>query len=233
MEHETPPVLDLLVEVFEDFRDHFADRLISGVGFLLVMIPLVTVAIFALYVPMGLGMMVGVVLEDELITVIGSLLGMMAGVLLMMLMITVPIMPMYASLGRAVLRNMDDGSDLGFTAPFETATQDVGKILVTSAIVMGMVFAGMMFCYLPGLVAALATGFALPAVIVHQLSPSEAIKRSVDHVMAQPVWHLGFFAVSMGISMVLSQIPLLGLALVYPFLLSFQLRAYVRVFGRD
>ena len=39
-----PPVLDLLLEVVEELKNHFVDRLLSGLGLLLVMIPLATAA---------------------------------------------------------------------------------------------------------------------------------------------------------------------------------------------
>lgn len=233
MDDRTPAVLDLLVEVFEDFRDNFVDRTVSGLGLMLASMVLIGVGLVLLYVPMGLGMFVGVVLDDELVAMLGSLVGVLVGVLAMLLVVTVPLMPLYASLGRAVLRNLDEGSDLGFSAPFETMTQDLGKVLGTSALVMLATFGGLMFCYLPGIIAGIVTGLAIPGVIVHRLGPVDAVKRSVDHAMENPVWHLGFYAVTMGITMVLTYVPVIGLALVYPFVLSFQIRAYVRIFGRE
>lgn len=232
--HRTPPnVLDLLVEVFEDLRDNFVDRLLSGVGFMLVLIPMVFVGMGALYAPVMAGMFLGVAAEDEALTMAGMVVGLVVGFALMILCVTLPILPMYASMGRAVNRQLVEGGDLGFAAPFDTITEDVGKVLGTSLITAVTVLVGMLFCYLPGLVAAFALGFALPAVIVDRLSPVEACKRSVEHVMAEPVWHLGFYVVTMGISMVVSYVPVIGFALVYPILLGFQIRAYRHIFHGD
>ena len=87
------------------------------------------------------------------------------------------------------------------------------------------------FFTLVGLVFAVVAGFAVPAVIVHRMGPVEALQRSLAHASAHPVWHLGYAACVIGIQMVLSYIPFIGIALMYPFLMSFQLRAYTRIFG--
>ena len=52
-----------------------------------------------------------------------------------------------------------------------------------------------------------------------------------QHAMENFSWHLGVFFVNLGITLVFSQIPLIGLVVALPLGLDYQVRAYRAAFG--
>jgi len=226
-----PSVLDVLVETFEDFREHFAGYILAGLGVWLVMFPIVLVGIIGVFALMAAAAAPGIMANDEDLIFMGAMAAYIGGLCLLMLITACIVPPLQASVGRAMLERISAGADLTIGAAFSTWRMDMFKVIGTYLLVQFIVIVAMLFCYIPGLIAVFLTGLAIPAVIVHRLAPMAAVQLSVKHAMEHPTWHLGYFAITMGISMVLMYIPLIGPALMISFLLSFQLRCYTAVFG--
>ncbi len=230
---DLPSVMDVLVETFEDCREHFVGYLLSGLGVTLTMIPVAFVAVFAVIAAMALGAVPGVMMENEDLVGIGVLLGYIVGfgVLFVVTIMIAP--PLRASVGRAVLSRITLKSELAIGDAFGTWRTDMWKVIGTQLLLSFLIFVGAMFCYFPALIVVFLVGFAMPAVIVHRLGPVEAVQLSMNHAMAHPGWHLGFFGVSFGIGLALAYVPFIGPALTVTFLQSFQLRCYTAIFGVD
>lgn len=231
-DRKLPSVMDLLVETFEDARDNFVDWLMAGVGVFAVVFPLIFLSIGALVAAVFVGMVPGLILEDEGVMALGMMAVYVVGLLLLVVSQMVIMPPLQASLGRAMLEHVRDGENkLGFGAAFSSWREDIFKVLGVFALQTILAMIGLVLCYFPVFLAALVSGFALPAVIVHRLSPVEAMRLSISHTIEHPTWHLGYFGVLFGISMFLAYVPLIGPMISIPFVLAFQLRAYVAVMG--
>ena len=79
-------------------------------------------------------------------------------------------------------------------------TDKIGPVLVTSLIVGALTFAGTLLCYVPGLVIGFLTSYSLYFVLDKGLSPTDAVKASVnlvkDNIGPALLWYVvgGFVA---------------------------------------
>ena len=158
--------------------------------------------------------------------------------LAVVLVIAIPVLtivttPLQAGIFRAVWGHLDRGEELSFGATFSAATSDLGGTYALALLTFVLTFVGLLCFYLPGLLAGLAVDFALPALVVHQLSAVESIKRSALHVRDHFVWHLGFWAIGFLILMVASQVPIVGTAVGIPLYAAYKLRGYRVLWPND
>jgi len=227
-----PDVMKLFTAVLEDLMKHFVDYLLAGLG---VMLPafvltfgLVLGALFLGFVPMILGAALD---EPEL----GSLAGMvvMVGATFAAAFLASAITaPLQASLGRALVEHQFNGEKLGFGSAYSRITQDLPVVLGLTFAQIGLTLLGAMMCYFPALIVAWALSFALPAVIVHRMGVVAAIKRSFEHTFANPLWHLGFFALGFAILVVGQNVPLIGPLVSIPFWMAYTIRGYLAAYPR-
>jgi hypothetical protein len=230
---QLPRVMDVLGDTFEDFQGHVGPYFLSGIGVFVVVTPLLLVTIGVLTLVAVGSIFSGAALENEAVVGLGGAVvyGGLLGMMLAVSFVVTP--PLQASVGRAVLRRITTGDALGFSDAFSTWRQDFGRVVVTYAVVHLLILTGTLFCYVPGILMAVLLGFAVPSVVVHRLSPVEAIRLSVSHALREPGWHLGYFGVAIAISLFLAYIPVLGFALTITFLQAFQIRCYVHIFGTE
>lgn len=226
-----PPVGELLSALVAEVQKDFASFLVAGVGTLIIAFLSVPLALVAVYGGMFLGMVPGLAMDDEGITAIGSIAGMMGGMFVMFGGILLLAAPMSASMFRAVWRWMTTGEKLTIMAPFSTFTQDIVRVLVFSFVQFGLVMLGAMFCYVPGLIVAALLVFAGPAICIHRLPIGPAVSLSVAHVRDHFSWHLGFFLVAFLMQMVLAYVPLVGPMLLATLLPLYILMGYRHAFG--
>jgi hypothetical protein len=219
-------------DVIEDVRDNFADRLLAAMGMALLVLPTAMLGLLFLIGGMVAGVVVGALTEEPVLMSLGMLAGLVVGAIAGGMLLGLVVAPLQASLGRAMLRNLQDGSDLGLGACFDTVAVDVGKV-VSLGLIMNLILTvgGLMF-YVPALVASWALNFAMPGVVVHRLGPLAAMNRSLEHAMAEPVWHLALTALSFGALLLLLNIPFIGYALGFYFVTAVNIRAYVACFGQ-
>jgi uncharacterized membrane protein len=91
-----------------------------------------------------------------------------------------------------------------FKAADMLQTDRLVPVAVTSVIVGALVFAGTLLCYLPGIVVGLLTSYSLYFVLDQDLSPTQAIRASVDlvkdNVGPTLAWYVvGGFAAMLGL----------------------------------
>lgn len=132
---------------------------------------------------------------------------------------------------RALLRYQRGEGDLSVGAPFSEATTDLGTAVAFLLISVGVTMVAMMACYLPALFVTALLGLAWPAIVVHRLGALDAVALSVRHARQYPSWTLGFWALGFGVSLIGSQIPVIGPMLAGPIYMAYHLRVYRQIYG--
>lgn len=226
-----PNVTDLASRTWTEIQQDFGSFLLPG------LIPVIGAQfagfamIFAIYGGMGLGALPGILVDDELVALAGSMVGLFGGTFGSMGLLLLVMAPIQASMYRAVWKYLETGEKMGIGSPFSTYTQDIGRVLAYQLIVFAASFVGALMCYVPALIAGAALMFAGPAIYIHRLGIGEAIGLSVRHLMKHPGWHLGFFGISFLMSIGASFVPIIGMMLLTTAYPLFVLLAYRHVFG--
>ncbi|MBN2799699.1 MAG: hypothetical protein JXX28_11180 [Deltaproteobacteria bacterium] len=218
-----PPVTDLLMDTFADLRDNLVEYLLAALGMLLVMIP----AMLVLYGLMALGVVPGLLAQDEVMLVLGVYAGIFVALPVFALILLFP----SVSLSRAAWHHVAEEEPLGISSPFSRLFEDVGSVLLLKLLLGVLTVVGLMMCYLPALLVAIATVFALPALIAHRLSPVAALKLSLEHTQRNLTWHLGFWGLGFVVTLVAGYIPIVGGLLGMVFYQVYVMKGYKAVFG--
>lgn len=230
-EGELPEVIPLFTAAIEDLMDHFVGYLLAGLGAFLVSMVIGVVGAGAMLALVFVPTIAGVALDSEIVAALGPLVGGVVGFVLILGLSMLFAYPVAASLGRNLKDRIEQGTELGFTSPYDRITVDLGQVLLLAAVTAAGIIVGMLMCYLPALLVGLFLGFALPAVIVHRLPAVEAIKLSVGHVKDHFVWHLGYWGLGLAIMLAGQAVPLIGPVLMIPLYTAYQVRVYMAVFG--
>lgn len=220
---ELPAATDLAREAFEDLTNNFVPFLMAGLGVMVVVTVGVMIGMFLI---LGVSF-AGALAEDAMIMLAAMFVGY--GAFFLVLMVILP--PIYASLIRSVWAYLTQGEPLSFTSGFSSASQDIGPVYGVFFIATFLSLIGMMMCYLPGLIASMFLGFALPAVAVHRLGPMEAVRLSAGHVRDHLQWHAVLFLLGVAAMIVGSMIPFVGSLVATPWYYAYYLRAYRAAFG--
>ncbi|WP_370248326.1 hypothetical protein [Nocardioides sp.] len=106
---------------------------------------------------------------------------------LVLLSLTIGVVIVAAQLiGAGLIRgalDVTEGRPFLMSSAFKFA--DVGKVLVTALIIGGLSFVGFLLCYLPGVIVAFATSYAMYFVVDKNMEPVDAVKASVDLVRSR------------------------------------------------
>lgn len=226
-----PSVTELVSSTAQDVMGDFGGYMLSGLLFFVVMMGGTLASVLFIYGGMFLGMVPGMILEDEGLTILGVVSAMLLATLAIVAGFTVLLGPLLAGLIRSLWARMNRGQPLTLMAPLSGARQDpMGAIVLYTVVTLASVV-GMLFCYLPGLLVQMFLGFALPAHAVHGLKPMDAMRFSIGHVRANLGWHLAFYFLGLAVMMVIMYIPFIGYVLMFPVFFTYQLKAYREIFG--
>jgi hypothetical protein len=218
-----PNVADLLGLCVKDVMNNFAGYCLAGLGpFLATM----AVTMLASFVAVA-AMIPGMVMEDEAVT----MLGIFGATFLLVVFAMLATVPINASLYRAIWAWIDRGEPLGFSAGFSRMTEDLGTMYAYSLLVGLLTFAGMLACYVPGLLVGLFVSLAMPAIVVHRMGAIEAISFSAKHVRAHFAWHIGFWGLGLVVLMLAMNVPFIGIIVGMPLYAAYHLRGYRAIFG--
>lgn len=227
-----PDVMKVFTNTLDDLMKHFVDYLLAGLGMMLpvfvITFGLVIGALVVGFVPM----LIGAALDEPELGSLAGIVVMTGAIIVATLIATVLTAPLQASLARALVEHQFSGEKLGFGSAYSRATVDLPGVLGLTFAQIALALIGLMMCYFPALIVGLVLSFALPGLIVHRLGVVEAIKRSVQHTVANPLWHLGFFALGFVILFVGQNVPLIGPLLSIPFWLAYTLRGYLAAYPR-
>jgi hypothetical protein len=226
-----PNVTDLASRTWAELQKDFGGFLLAGLAPVILSQIAGVAMIFVIYGGMGLGAVPGLIIEDELVMVAGSMFGLFGGTFGALALLMLVLAPMHASVFRAVWKYLETGEKLTISSPFSTYTQDLGRVILYQLVALGLGFLGAMMCYLPALVVGAALLFAGPAVYVHGLGVGSAIGLSWRHLLKHPGWHIGFFGISFLMTIGASFVPFIGPMLLTTAHPMFVLLAYRQVFG--
>lgn len=226
-----PNVVDLATRAVSTIGKDPGGYLLAGLPPALVGLVFGVGGVLLAYAAFFAGMVPGVLSDDP---GEAAVMGMGLGLGLLfpaILAATVLVAPMIASLHRAVWRSLLHGEKLTIGSALSTFGQDLGKVLAFNVLSGVAIFAGVLLCYVPGLIAMALLVFAGPAIYVHRLGVGEAIGLSIRSAQDEPGWHLGFFALSFVIVLVLQYVPIVGMMLYYTAHTLFVLLAYRELYG--
>jgi len=242
---EEPDVGAVLNETLAEMTDDLGPYVLASLGHTVVVVPVAIAAVFIGYIFVVVVIMGGSIGAGLATALMAELLGDAAGGLTMLgsqlllfaalfacmaafgAAIAAVTAPLNASLIRAVAAHQRGEATLSFGSAFGTATQDVGKVVLTAILYGGLAVVLLMMCYLPVLLLPLVFGFVSSMVALHRLGPLGAFSTSVAHFRKHPSFHLIFGAVNIGLGMVAAYVPVLGPA----FLTALHVRAYREMFG--
>lgn len=244
-----PDAGKILSTSFAEFGDNLAPYAILGAIQMAITIPLVFVAIFMGYFAMALtsafvyilGMAISVglasVLPEDigavvmgigmLITLLASLFTMFASLFAVIMLVTLPVAPVHAAFLRAIAAHQRGEGPPEPAKAFATITQDLLPVVTVALIMGGASMLGLLFFGLGALVPAFLFAFAPSLVALHRMGPIDALRASARHAVADPSWHGLWTALSWGIGLAASNIPVLGPA----FMMAFLVRGHRELFG--
>jgi uncharacterized membrane protein len=207
-----PSALDHFMEYVEELKEHPVPYCLAGVGIGLVTFPLGLVMVFAIYGGMFVGMIPGMVLEDELVLSLGMIGVPLLAVLVVSVLFTLVTVPMQASLLLSIDAHQarDEDEELGFMSSFAHVRERAVPAIVY---VLGFTFVYTMLLFLfvlPGILFAVLADMAWPLVVLEKMSPVEAVQKSVRHFMAHLPWHLGYILILFAMAFILAYIPFVG-----------------------
>jgi uncharacterized membrane protein len=88
---------------------------------------------------------------------------------------------------------------------------------------MAITVIGMLACYVPGLVASVVLGNAVPLVAIKGLSPTEAVTVCWNHARKHTGWFAVYWLLGIVVTMAVYYVPCVGLAFAMPFLAIYQI----------
>ncbi|HHO50947.1 MAG TPA: hypothetical protein ENK18_08765 [Deltaproteobacteria bacterium] len=212
--------------VIADVKDNLVPYLLCGLSFVTVF-TLVTSACVA--VPF-VGILPGVIAEDELLLALGSVFGFVAYMLMLLAAIVIVYPLMAASTLRGIDQQLRGGPRLGLMSPVNDMFSGAGRVVALYALGTLLTLVGMLFFYVPGLIVAVLMMFAMPMVVLEGAGPIEAMKRGWGHMLEHPSWHLPVWLL-MFIGSAAMQLTIVGILFVYPVMLAYHLVAYRIAFG--
>ncbi len=228
--HPTPSdqldAMDVPKAVFADLQANPMGYAAMGTTYFVAVLGLIVVALSLL----GLGVAPGIYLEDEMVLVVGGMLGFTGytGFILVFSFIGYPLMN--ASTLRALRTQMEGGEAAGASALFNTMTTEGKSVVGLHLLGQALILVGVFFLYIPGLVAVMVAGMAMP---IHVFEPevgiTEALSRSFEHFKANVVWHISIWALMIPV-FILLELTVVGLVFIYPVMVAWQLAAYKQAF---
>lgn len=212
--------------VIADVKEHLVPYLLCGLSFS----ALFTGIILACVAVPFLGMLPGMIAEDELLLSIGSIVGFSAYTILLLGAVFVAYPLMAASTLRALDRQLRGQGTIGLMSPVDGLLSGAGRVLAFYALGMLLTMVGALMCYVPGLIAAMLVMFAMPMVVIDGVGPVEAYQRGWAHMREHPTWHLPVWLL-MFIGSTALQLTFVGIFFIYPLMLAYHLAAHRIAFG--
>lgn len=217
--------LDVASAVWNDFKNHIMGYLMAGLAYLAVTMVVVFFCISAL------GLMIpGALMEDEALIAIGGIAGFSIYTIGLFAFSFLGVPLLTASLMRAIDAQARGEGEIGFLSLTSTARENAGYVIIFYLMGQTVVLIGFMLLYIPGFIAAVVVSFAMPIVVLDGLSPVDALKKSWEHVSANPAWHFGVWA-SLFAALIVGELTIVGLLVLFPVMVAWQVHAHRIAFG--
>lgn len=212
----------------DELKARFVGYLLAGTGYFAA----IFASVFVLIAVFAIGAIPGAVTENETLLSIGILVSGLLFYTPGILFVTLVMGPaMNASLMRAIWSARREDAPLGFGSAFGSVRENLRDVVIVTVLYQLAVFVGMLFCYVPGIVLAVMFVHAMPLVVLHGVTPMDALKMSFEKVKENGSYHAIAFVLMFVVVMVCEFIPLVGLLLLIPVQLTMLLMMYEAMFG--
>ena len=217
---------DIPKDVFADFQANVGSYVAMGFAYMAFIMGFVFVASTALVV----GIVPGVILENEIVMVIGGSLGFMVYAAIIMVFTAVGYPLLGGSALRALRTQMDGGDAAGVGSLFNTMNVDFERVIGLYLVSQLVIMCGFLLFYLPGLIAVMVTTLAMS---IHVFEPevglTDSLTRAFEHVKENPGWHVQGWLLLIPVFLVL-EITIIGLVCIFPVVVAWQVVMYRHAF---
>jgi hypothetical protein len=242
---EVPDVGRILSDTTAEFMADLGPYALAGLGYQLVVVPVVIVMFLGIYLGLTVFIALGLVASLSGAFVVGEIfgpdLGALAAFVLQMiafaasflvlgaltLVLAAPLAVVHAGLVRAIAAHQRGDEVLDLGAPFRHMRGGLSSIMVAFALYGGLVLVGAVMCYLPALLVPLFFGFALTLVSLHGRGAVAGFRESLAAMLAHPQQHVALWGLSLVLGLVGAYVPVIGPM----FALALHVRAHRTIFG--
>ncbi len=205
-------ILDLFLEYVEQVKAAPVDFCIAGVGLGLARFPVGIVMVVLVYGGRALGTIPGLVVESENLTLLGMVTVPLVLVVGMSLALALVFGPMEASIMRSLDAHFagEEAPPLGIGSSFSTATQEplrVAGYILASTLIYTLLTP---FLLIPAVLFLIVTDLAWPIAVLERCSPLESMRIAFTHFRSDPGFHLGYWLILAGMTMILVYVPFVG-----------------------
>jgi uncharacterized membrane protein len=220
--------MDVPRAVWADLTAHPVPYLLANLGYMgaIMAFLVVVLAVFALAAAPG------IVTEDETVLFVGVMAGFAVYTLSLLALAFVAVPLFTASTLRAIDRQRQGLGTVGVASTFNDMGTRAGAVIGTYALTQALAFVGILFFYVPGLLAMAIGSFALPIAVFEDVGAIEAWKRAWGHAKNHAAWHIGVFAM-LFVAILVLEMSIVGLFFLWPVLCAWQLYAYRLAYGPE
>ncbi len=222
--------IDTLQATAKHLQDHIKGHAILGITWFFG----IQFFVWGLLIVMFVGMFGGIAISSESEELGGvALLGMIGvGSLLYLGFILAIVMVMYGY-QRATLKEIDGEGEVSLGAVFSGALGCIGTIVALGFVNTFLSFVGILMCYVGVLITVVPIRFAFLITVDKGLGLTDAIALAWTTFWARPMDHFLCFLTEMGVSLVLSLIPIIGPVVALPAIVVFDVKSYRTFFPKD
>ena len=218
--------MDVPRAVFGDLKEHLFGYLLVSLSYL----GFVTVYAVAVVAAAAMLVLPGALTEDDTLAGIGLALGMIVYVGGIFALAFVGVPPLMASTMRAIDRHRTGGPSVGVFDLFTAMRPNLGRVIGFYLLQNLLIIVGMLFFYIPGLIAAALCSFAFPIVVFEDVGPSEALSLAFNHMRERGSWHVMVWLLLL-VTVIVCELTVVGLLVVWPVMMAWQVFAYRLAFG--
>ena len=218
-----PGVIRILRNTLADLGRHPGPHLRASAPMVAVSVTSIIASIYAAIPLESAGMQLLFRLEDEVVAF--ALYLLLAGLVVPTVVSSLPYLPMYVGMLHTQRAWLEEGQPPAMGTVFRRALVGLlgaGLVLIPMWSVEGiLIWAGL----LPAVVVEAIGSFVVVGIVVDRMPPLVALRRSIRHFVAAPLWRLGIAAATMLASFV-ALVTVLPLLLLPAFCTNATLRAY-------
>ena len=212
--------MDVPTSVWHDFKNHIMGYVMAGLGYFVVTMVVIFVAISAIL--LGLP---GVILENEALMLAGTLAGFSIYTVILLLFAFIAFPLMNASLIRTLDMQRRGEHEIGVLSLFSHARQDAGKVIIFYLMSQTIVLIGFLMLYIPGFIAALVVTFSMPILVLEDIDPVGAVVKGFEHVKDNAAWHIAVWLMLFA-TLIIAELTIVGLFVILPVMAAWQVHSY-------
>lgn len=222
--------IDTLQATAKHLQDHMKGHAIMGIAWFFG----IQFFVWGLMIIMWVGMFGGIALASQSEELGGvAMLGMIGvGALFYMAFILAVMMVMFGY-QKAALKEIDGEGEVSLGGVFSGALASIGTIVALGFVNSFLSIVGLCMCYVGIFVTVVPLRFAFLLTVDKGLGLTDALALAWTTFWSRPADHFLCFLTEMGVSLVLSLIPLIGPVVALPAIVVFDVKSYRTFFPKD